>query len=292
LRKAIITIATGKHVNLWNKLSRHWWELYAKRHSYDIHVLGEEFAAASPSIFLAKYAAVSGELARGYDLVAWIDTDVVVNHLQAPCLSEWVTPGKVSICTETALPRGGMFERANEKLSAVHDATGVTTLDYPALYRARGFEPAPQLMFNTGVFAFLTEGVVDFVADFPVRHAHQCYGPYPTQLPFTYYLTSQDRHRILDERFNVLWAPWRAWYSALDHGSARRYPIISGYLATLINVLNQSWFLHFAGTQADMSLVRGMWRKGELFRMHDLAWDQARRELDDWAAEREKLRSP
>lgn len=173
-----------------------------------------------------------------------------------------------------------MFEKANQTLSAMHDRTGITTLDYAALYRTLALEPVRDTMFNTGVFAFLNPGMTEFIGAFPGAFADQSTGPYFDQVPFTHYLLTHGRHLIMDERFNVLWVVYKVFSSMEKDDHCVRNPVESGYLAAMINVLNRSWFLHFAGRQGDMPILRGATCRNGIFTINDLALRSSRHELD------------
>jgi hypothetical protein len=75
VRKALCSIGTGRQASLL-RLARRSFEPYARRHRYDLHILTEPYEATRPAPW--GKVALLRDLLRRYDLVLWVDADVVI----------------------------------------------------------------------------------------------------------------------------------------------------------------------------------------------------------------------
>lgn len=98
--KALVTIAVGAiHYQFWKRYAFPSWKTYAAIHGYDV-ICFEEVLDASPragsrSVSWQKCLILGHEKVKHYERVVWLDSDIIINHFNAPCLVSQVNPAKV-----------------------------------------------------------------------------------------------------------------------------------------------------------------------------------------------------
>ena len=90
MAKAIVTLVIGdKHRNLWQKLALPSWQRYAARHGYEIiaieRPLDDSEFAKRRNVTWQKLLILDYPEVRRFERVLWLDSDIVINDITAPC---------------------------------------------------------------------------------------------------------------------------------------------------------------------------------------------------------------
>ncbi len=120
--KAIVTLAIGDHYQCqWEELCRSNWTQYADKHGYDLHCFKEPLdssakaAARSPS--WQKCLILSADLAKRYEQIVWLDSDILINSSCAPCITSSVPVENVGGVNLWTAPGTAEFQRALFRLN-------------------------------------------------------------------------------------------------------------------------------------------------------------------------------
>ncbi|UUX51590.1 hypothetical protein NUH88_07795 [Nisaea acidiphila] len=269
MKKALVTVLLGDmHKRVWNDFLKTNWEAWAEQYGYEILVFDERHAFETESIYLTKYEAMASQRARAFDFVCWLDADIFINLLDAPDIQEHCAPDRLAICLEGHIPDSPLFRKARNKVAGIVARNGIEYGNYNALHRAIDPASTATHMFNTGVFCFYPEQLADWVAAFPRLFGDYAGGAFFDQVPFTHYCEADGKGQLLDERFNALWLVFRFLQNQQSDSVCKKYPFVSGHLPNLINAVNNSWFLHFAGRQDDIKYLPALTRTGNRYGFH------------------------
>lgn len=262
-RKAIVTIVHGEHFQrTWKQFSRPNWRRYAERHRYELLVLDQPLdqspRATARSIAWQKLLIASHPQARRYDVLVWIDADVVINHWRAPCIVASLSTDRIGVCEETELPREGLFsEMVKANLAFWEQAGERAKMPYPLdPFRRYGFAERPTRYFNTGVLVVRPALHREFLEDIYNRYEDK--GPYCNyeQIPLSYEMERHNNCEVMDPKYNVLLVQLLL---AFGYPHSRRSPtLLSGRALFLGRLLSNIYFLHFAGVHhlmPDLALI-------------------------------------
>ena len=102
VKKVIVTIAIGDmHYNFWKKYASKSWELYAEKHGYDIICFQEPLdnseRAKKRSVSWQKCLILNDPKVKQYDRVVWLDSDIIINHFDAPCIVSTVKEDAIGV---------------------------------------------------------------------------------------------------------------------------------------------------------------------------------------------------
>ncbi|GAB6053146.1 hypothetical protein JCM17960_19660 [Magnetospira thiophila] len=265
LKKALVTLIVGEpYVRAFERYIQPTWQPYAERHGYDIIALTElidpQCDLSRKSIHWQKLLIGMHPQLRDYDRLVWIDSDILINYHQAPCIvsahqgsgiggvtsppPDWGLGGAElgRSCLHTIMQQIRVRQQ-----KAPDKPTSVLWADYRDYYRLMGLDGTANQMINTGVLVFD-----------PARHGPmmaEIYLKYPKDFidfemtPLSFEIQQQGLLDPLDERFNQPWSQ-----VVLKH-----YPFLfnNDYLHAHPDLIRQcvnaafrqSWFMHFAGTK-------------------------------------------
>lgn len=251
-RKAIVTIVHGeRYQRIWRRFSLPNWRRYAARHGYELLVLEQpldtSLRARSRSIAWQKLLVAGHPNARTYDVLVWMDADVVINPWLAPCIASSLSTDQIGVSEETELPREGLFAemvKANEGFWQV--AGERLNIPHPLdAYRRFGFPDRPGRYFNTGVMVLRPALHRDLLQE--VYDKYEDKGPYCNyeQVPLSYEIETRNRCEVMDPKYNVLLVQLLLAFG-YPHGP-HAPALLSGRATFLARLLSRVYFLHFAG---------------------------------------------
>jgi hypothetical protein len=256
-RKAIATLATGRHRDIWERYCKNDWLAYGQRHGIDI-VLFEgpidlsELGQRRPVAWQAML--VFEVLAASHDLTCWVDADVLINLETAPDVMKGRDPNKVTLADWGQLINSPLADSAWRRLA---QAWGFDEpVPAPALpgmeAQIRPSRPMSELRhINGGVMASGAEG-----GQFLRQQVYERYdepGPQKNyyQWPLALELTASDRLAWMDHRFNFVFSDYYMAFHryGLKQGVAGDDQALHSLhlLNVLWNAFNASYFLHVAG---------------------------------------------
>ena len=107
--KAIVTLAVGDDFAAqWERLCRANRQKYAERHGYDLicfkEPLDDSERAVRRSPSWQKCLILSQPSVARYERVVWMDADILINCVSAPCVVEGVAAEKVGAVDAWAIP--------------------------------------------------------------------------------------------------------------------------------------------------------------------------------------------
>ncbi len=252
MRKAIVTLAIGQgYRQAWRKFAQPNWSGYAARHGYDVFCFEEpldssERARDRPASWQKLLILGRPEVAS-HDVVVWVDADIVMNYLEAPCIASSRTSEKVGLCQPLGFPDTPYFELFNRRVRQ-HNVEFRRSRGLPLRrpdYGSRGL-PDPGVRLNAGVMVLGRREHRQLLEH--VYNSYEKPGPGMgyEQLPLSYELIRNDAYEVIDPKFNVV---VRRFLQAFTQAYEVSDPFISGRVAMICSALSASYFLHFAGTQ-------------------------------------------
>jgi hypothetical protein len=262
MRKAIVTIVIGDAMKaFWQRYSRPTWEKYAERHGYDLVVIDRPIdtspRAAGRSVAWQKLLVTGDRRLTPYDVVVWLDADILINHHRAPCIASTMISDRIGICEEMKLPSDPLFsEVIRNWQNHVLFNSAKRRLAYPLdPHRRYGFSEPAKLNFNTGVMVLRPALHARLLGRVYEEYEDMGPGTLYEQVPLSYCIAESGLHEILDPKFNVHFVKLAAGLGML----AVARPVIDGRIALIAALLNVSYFLHFAGVWAklmkDLALI-------------------------------------
>jgi hypothetical protein len=249
--KAIVTLVIGeRYVNLWNKYCKSTWEPYAEQHGYDLVIIDEfidtnKDTALSRSIHWQKLLILEHPATQGYDHLVWVDTDITMNYVTAPCIVESNNSDKVGVVQYNKTYSPEMFDGGFARSVQFNNSEAVRSvgkLDYPNRYKRADLPSDVDDMINTGVLV-LSKNHRDLL-----REVYDTYKENPfsakENIPLSYHLLKNDLCNPIDGRFNKILD-----LEMMHHMPHLFVPGVSTKLSTLFHYVNacyiNSYFLHF-----------------------------------------------
>jgi hypothetical protein len=258
--KAIVTMTLGdEFVDLWQRYCRPNWEMYARRHGYDIinidAPLDDSERAQRRFAGWQKCLILRPDIAGRYERVVWMDSDIVINPEQSPCIASEVPPDMVGAVDAFSCPTSALFGLAMHRYAEVEPdghALGADAFEYYLMYGfPRGFAGVVQsgVLVLSNKHRQAMEDVYDKYEEKPGGAAW-----HGEMRPLSYELLKTGLVHWIDNRFNVSWPIYKCLhYPFLLDAEPRDLPS----LKACVNVayLN-NYFLHFPGNKyPDMTLV-------------------------------------
>jgi hypothetical protein len=245
MSKAIVTLAVGdEYQALWNQKARPSWERYAKRHGYELIALHEPIDTSplgQRPMSWQKLLILGHPSVANFERVLWLDCDVIINDLAAPCAVANTPPEKIGAVMDMSLLShpGMMF--SFEKVNNWH---GSNASFCQKIYELNGLTAPGPYFINGGVLVFSQahRGLLEHI----YRTYNEARYSYYEQISLSYELLTRRLHHPLLPQFNALWLEYKA----------AAYPFVESFrqlLPLCIAVtLRNSYFLHFAGHRRDM----------------------------------------
>ena len=277
--KAIVTLVVGKGYE--HNFARYcWsnWKSYADRHGIELIVydklLDNSKRALSRSAAWQKCLALCDERVRKFEQVVWIDSDIVINSAKSPNVFEGVSPEEIGAVPDYAFPSVKAYLQRLEYFYRQWDLAGVRYVRNltPQEFLTNWGLPAQDHVVQTGVLVMN-----------PISHEallKRTYEQYEDKgdpswnyemRPLSYEIIKSGLIRWLDMRFNV---PTIFGVKESDLAFFQiRPPLLERLLkkagldiilpiernrkirAIHKEMLEESYFLHFAGRSADMRFL-------------------------------------
>jgi hypothetical protein len=249
-KKALVTLAIGqRYVDLWDKYCKPTWVPYAEKHGYDIIVikdwLDDKDRTPQRTPHWQKLLILEAEETQGYEDLVWIDTDISINYLTAPCIVSSNNSDKVGVIryNETynrEMIDGGFARTLKQNLSTAIRQAG--PMSFSERYKKAQLPGDVDDMINTGVMVLkphhrdVLRAVYDTYEENPFSAKEN--------IPLSYHLLKNDLVNGIDGRFNKI----------LDLELMHNHPylFVEGIVVdtkSLFQIVNSifinSFFLHF-----------------------------------------------
>ena len=274
---AIVTLAIGdKYYSLWKKYCKHSWEKYAAKYDLDIIVIDQMIdtseRANNRSPAWQKCLTLNQNKIKYFDQVAWIDSDIVINHCNAPNIFDEVPLKKLGAVNYYSIPSSFTIKNFQHKVYNYYKEQYIEiNKDFNAyLYYANSkLEKKFNKVIHTGVMIcspknhnYIFEKTYN---DYANTHPHY-------EMPFlSFEILKNTEVKWLNPEFNALWLVYKfMYYDYLIYKKNnfllklyRQFNELSLTQEAIKSVFNNNYFLHFAGSQADM-LKTGFLNKGKV----------------------------
>ncbi|BCM88223.1 hypothetical protein IAD21_00050 [Abditibacteriota bacterium] len=258
--KAIVTLAIGARFReRWNTQCRANWEMYAKRHGYDLicleHPLDDSERACKRSPAWQKCLILSQEFSSRYERIVWIDSDILINP-ESPDVAGAVPLEKIGAVDEYTIPTPQLHRQILRKLYSYWEAEGIpfidneTPQDYYALY---GLPSTFEQVVQTGMMVLSPRYHRQLLEDTYNSYEETKSPEWNYEMrPLSYEILKAGAIYWLDARFNFIWGIYKALYFPFlfahpDHRRAQE---------CLTRAFERVYFLHFAGSSHEMPLLR------------------------------------
>jgi hypothetical protein len=301
--KAITTLVVGqKYYDLWHDYARHSWERYAAQHGFDLHIFNQPLdnsaRARGRSVSWQKCLVLQQPQLAGYSQVVWIDSDVIINTVQAPDIVLSVPESQIGAVDAYSLFNPKLFNQAYTHYEYLwaKNPNGLICPTGSSFYQAYGINTQLNDVIHAGVMVFNPNKHADLLAR--VYHHYEDKGTpqfnYEMR-PLSYEVVKAGLHHWIDYRFNLIYYDYRVmFYPFLSHVSydtsvwkrvrRRLVQLLYGQKAYSIEGLActsafaASYFIHFAGSAQLMPLVNQ-----EIARLEDFKRYQLKHtDLVDW----------
>jgi len=248
MKVSLVTLAVGdKYIQEYNHLFRKSHEHYARRHGYDFRIITEPYDKSDYmfkplSILSTKMFLCSYDWAQEYDLLVFVDADVIINP-EAPAIHTAYDFGdKVGIVDEYSQPTRQMrIEHQRKSAKEVNSVPcsgldngewDTCAMDYYRIHIEKHL--ATDMVFNTGVLVFQPRKHREFMENMFKKHkqeicAHKN-GFHYEQVVIGYELQTNEKHIVMDNKWNAIW---------------QMYKYTCGY--ELDTFLKNNYFVHLAG---------------------------------------------
>ena len=231
----LVTITIGeKYIQQYNTLFRKSQELYANRHGYDFKVITDfleiDKSNRHPStISFQKILVCSQEWSKEYDVIVFIDADILINS-NAPPLPLSTLDKNIQIVNEFSQPT--FHERISIQIRAGWERT-------PEEYYKLAspiFQLETDYMLNTGLMITQPKIHSEFLQTIYNKYIKESIGHrrgfHFEQSAIGYELQKENRFTLLDNKWNAIWAL---------NSMSKKYGV------SLQEFVDSNYFIHFAG---------------------------------------------
>lgn len=280
--KAIVTLAIGsRYLQRWKSLCEANWQKYAQKHGYDLIVIDKPIDDTERALLRSpawqKCLILSQDFARNYERVVWVDSDILINSSNAPCIATGIPLEKVGAVDQWSSPTPELHTKSSERMFQAWE--GQTILSEPPTareyYAKWGLPPEFDQVVQTGVMVFSPEHHRSILEKVYFEYEEKGISSLNYEMrPLSYELIKAGLVYWIDERFNSCWLTHKALYypflfaqnqteRSLFARLKRKVELVrkfsSGYykiarLCATTSFLN-SYFFHFAGAAGEMTLV-------------------------------------
>ncbi|MCP4438511.1 MAG: hypothetical protein GY810_06160 [Aureispira sp.] len=273
--KLLVTLAVGEQFLLdWQQWLKSGWEIYAKKHGYDIvvftEVLDNSSRAQQRSISWQKCLILNQAICQQYQRVVWVDSDVLINP-SAPCIAEQVPLDKV-----------GATDAYSFISKTMHDYLYECYIDYcKKRNKQLVINPTAASYYqNFGIDTDLNEVIqAGILVLNPIKHRsilNKVYEDYEEKYdaeldyaynyemrPLSYEIVKRDLHYFIDQRFNFILNNYMYLaYPFLCHTenfltqNHVQQEVEQWMRLAVTSAYSHAYFLHFAGGAYWKSLIK------------------------------------
>jgi len=250
MKVLLVTIAIGEeYLKMYEDLFKESQENYAKRYNYDFRVitdfLDKDYTNHMKStITLNKILVCSQEWSKDYDMIIFIDADILINVCAPPIHNHMDYGDFIGIADDFWQPS---IERATEMTKTRPD---IKPSNPTAYYKSCDFiDIETNFEFNTGVLVMQPKKHAKFLEDVYKKYVEK-QKTHPKKYLYEnacigYELQKNNLYKILPNKFNAVWATilWDNIHNI-----------------QLENYFKENWFIHFAG-QASLELVHTLHKR-------------------------------
>ena len=261
-RRALVTLAIGDaYRDMFEHHCRPGWEAYCERHGLDLVVFdrpldtSDRAAARSPA--WQKLLVLGRPEVAGYEQVAWVDSDILINAEESPSVFAGVPEDHVGAVDEYASPSPDLYRLSLRRMYRRWSEAGTPFVDNLApedVYRHWGLPGAFDRVVQTGVLVLSPSHHEELLRAVYDRYEDKGAPEWNYEMrPLSYEILKAGRVTWLDPRFNTIsMFAVSLHYPFLHH--LREVPeTLVRFVYTTIFV--NAYFMHFAADRRHMAMV-------------------------------------
>ncbi len=211
-RKAIVTLAIGdRYLQHWKGACEANWRAYGAQHGFDVicfdKPLDDSARARRRSPAWQKCLVLSQDIMRRYDRVVWVDSDILINHRDAPAIDAGVPLEKVGATEEFTFAEN-VGHQPRQLLERLYTYWKKSIINYSGreYYTNYGLPSEFARVVQTGVLVLSPRHHRSLLEK--VYHNHEEKGGpewnYEMR-PLSYELLKANVVHWIDPRFNLVW---------------------------------------------------------------------------------------
>jgi hypothetical protein len=278
--KAIVTLALGdNYLKQWEKSCKSNWSAYADRHGYDLICIDQPLdnsdRAKGRSPAWQKCLVLSQDFSRQYERIVWVDSDILINPVNAPCIVQSVPTEKIGATGAYSSPTPELYSQILKRQYEYYEYCG----DNPVInhtpkdfYSVWGLLPKFDEVVHTGVLVLTPKYHREILEKTYYEYEEKGNASWNYEMrPLSWEILESNSIHWIDHRFNLIWLDYVClYYPFLLEKSSNKivrklHKLIFKNIKFLPSVqLKQfcanvaylnSYFLHFAGSASDMAFV-------------------------------------
>lgn len=280
--KAIVTLTVGDYyINFWRNTCQDSWQKYAHRYGYDIICIdapldvSERAQKRGPA--WQKCLILSQEFAQKYERIVWLDADIVINHTQAPCITQGVPLEKVGAVKNGSLFTPDLNQLVQKRLHETAIQLGYSLEEHSSpsyFYTSYGLPGDINEALNTGVLVLSPQHHRSILEKVYYTYEEKGGAEWNAEnRPLSYELLKANLVYWVDPRFNACWSEYSTlyypfiyrlkginWHSENAPHDEYYQELVdrmiyahAQFYATTAFINN--YFLHFAGCISNIDLV-------------------------------------
>lgn len=265
LRKAIVTLTIGeKYEQIFKVLCKSNWRKYCDKYDYDLIAINRNLdnsqRSRERSPAWQKLLILSQEWSLSYDQIVWIDTDVLINAENSPCIASLVPLDKFGAVESYSIPSKAIHQVALMRSYDYWRRAGINYIDNaaPGLYYLNRGIPGGNLdkVVQTGVYVCSPKHHRDMF-----EYIYNAYEDMHKSAEWNYEMPSMSYELVKNDM--VHWIP--AEYNfCVQSIISSFYPFIFQNVARELspvqqmcirNIYDIGYIIHFAGCSGWMSYL-------------------------------------
>lgn len=247
-KTALVTIVVGdKYKSNWEKFSKKSFEDYAKKHNFDFVLIESEIdnseQARKKGLAWQKLLIGKIDELKKYETLIWIDADIIINVNFAPNILNGIPKDKVGAVRYHPLLSHPLFSKyfINTIGRKSSEEFNLEVL------KAHRLETSTKCLINSGVLV-IPQSLIHVLESVYYKYALINHVQHQEQVFLAYELYVNNLTYFIDDKFNAVWYEYKYGPYFRDQSKELNTQLIK-------KVLDEVYFLHFAGNQKDMLLL-------------------------------------
>lgn len=244
-KTAIVTLVIGKEcTSQYNKFCKESFEKYANKYNFDL-ILIDYLIDNSQEKHIAWQKLLIGTVKKlkEYDILIWIDADIVINFKDAPNIIDNVPKNRIGAVRYHPLLSQPLFHFAQHRVS-----NGLSAEQFNLnLLKIHNLEAHPKCLINSGVLV-IPKDLLYVLENTYYKYKELKNNQHQEQVFLSYELYINKLTYFLDDRFNAVWYEFKQgpyYFNCSKEGNKQ----------LIKKVLSEVYFLHFAGPKKDIILL-------------------------------------
>jgi len=242
---AIITLVIGEEcTSNYNKFCKKSFEEYAKKHNFDLieldYLIDKD---TNKHIAWQKLLIGTLDILKKYEILIWIDADIVINVENAPNILNGIPKHCVGAVKYHPLLSQSLFYTAYSRMS-----NGLSVPEFNLkLLRKHNLEITPRCLINSGVLV-IPKSAYNILENTYYKYEEIKNNDHQEQVFLSYELYTNGVTCFIDDRFNAVWYEFKQGPYFFNCSKQADKQLIQ-------KVLSEVYFLHFAGPKKDIILL-------------------------------------